>query len=282
MGNTKVSVFCIWRDSAGFASRTLKQLEELEALECDFSFFFFENDSTDGTPDILSDWMRGRSGKFESKVLKLPKFGSVQNEQRMSGLCQARNKCKALAGDNKSDISVVFDADVRFDPSNFLTQLGRFDRFDDAVMITPNVRQNIPDFVLHRTPDSYYDVYPFRDKHGSPGMYCCDCPSFIYDDHVKWVKGEPILVMSAFGGFVVVKSEAFNKVHWSSDFYCDHVNLCYDLSRFGTIYIDPNSKVFVTNDQKPLMLESMREKSQETFKRFYYHKTLFSQSLLPL
>ena len=39
--NTKISVFCLWRDSEQTAYKTLKQLENLESIEgFEFSYFF--------------------------------------------------------------------------------------------------------------------------------------------------------------------------------------------------------------------------------------------------
>ena len=38
--NTKISVFCIWRDSEKTIYKTLKQLEDLESVEgFEFSYF---------------------------------------------------------------------------------------------------------------------------------------------------------------------------------------------------------------------------------------------------
>lgn len=244
--NYKVSVFCIWRDSEEFSSRTLNQLEELEKLDgFSFSFYFYENDSKDNTVQILSEWMKYRSGGFLSETLKAQKFGSVTNPLRMKLLCECRNKCKSLAGVNESDYSLLIDSDVEFGVDNFARQLNDLNNLPNAVMTTANVRQQIPDYTFNCTADSYYDTYAFKNRYGNDGIAFSDCPSINREDQFDWKIGKPIRCMSSFGGFAIIKSDVFNKVSWSSDIHCDHVNMCYDINLYGSIYCIPKSKVYV-------------------------------------
>jgi len=262
--NRKISVFCIWRDSEKHIHRTLNQLEDLMSLAgFDFSFFFYENDSTDNTPSILEDWMWNKKGLFLSEKLKAQKFGSVTSNDRMKLLCDCRNKSKMLAGYNESDYSLIFDSDVNFNKDNFLTLVNDIESLDKAVMATPNVRQNIPDLIFQLTPDSYYDVYPFRDRHGYEGMYFTDCPSFNQRDQFDWKIGKPIVCSAAFGGFALIRSDAFNNVSWSSDVKCDHVNMCFDLHKYGQIYCNPRNKVFVEIDLTKVNLQGCEQSARQ-------------------
>lgn len=244
--NKKISVFCIWRDSEKTIYKTLKQLENLESIEgFEFSYFFYENDSKDNTVKILEQWLVSRSGEIQSEILNAPKFGSTTDPVRMKFLCECRNKCKDLAFKNESNYSLLIDSDIEFNNNNFLLQLDNLINLDSAVMVTANVRQQIPDLTFNESQDSYYDVYAFRDRYGSNGIYFSNCPSYIYEDQLNWKLSLPIVTMSSFGGFAFIKSNIFNKVRWSSDIHCDHVNMCYDISRHGLIYLNPRSKVFV-------------------------------------
>lgn len=253
----KVSIFCIWRDSESTIHKTLKQLEDLESIkDFEFSYFFYENDSTDKTVDILKEWLSKRSGDIKTETLNARKFGSTTEPERMKLLCECRNKCKDLALDNESDYSLLIDSDIEFNNDNFLLQLDNLMNLDSAVMITPNVRQQIPDLTFNQSQDSYYDTYAFRDKYGSNGMSFSNCPSYIHEDQLNWKLSLPIVTMSSFGGFALIKSNVFNKVRWSSDIHCDHVNMCYDISRYGLIYLNPRSKVFVDVGVDKIHLES--------------------------
>ena len=245
----KVSVFSIWRDSAKDIRQTLKQLEDLESLQrFDFSYYFYENDSKDNTVEILNEWLSSRSGELKSESLNAEKFGSTPDPKRMKFLVSCRNKCKDLAKDNDSHYSLIFDSDVKFNKENFELQLQTLNTLESAVMVTANCRQNISDLTFGYSTDSYYDVYAFRDRCGSNGMFFSDCPSYKRDDQFDWKISKPIITMSSFGGFALLRSEVFNKVKWSADFHCDHVNMCFDISRFGNIYCDPKSKVYVNID----------------------------------
>ena len=264
--NKKISIFCIWRDSESYIYKTLQQLEEIESLEgFEFSFYFYENDSKDNTVKILQNWMSKRNGKFLSEKLNFTKFDSTTDPARMKFLCECRNKCKALAEKNNSDYSLLIDSDIEFNKLNFKEQLFNLNSLHNAVMTTANVRQNIPDFTFNLSPDSYYDSYAFRDSYGNYGLTWSDSPFIRKSDRFKWLIGEPLITMSSFGGFAIIKSDVFNKVQWHSDFHCDHVNMCYDISRYGNIYIIPRSKVYVKIDTSKYDLNSFKNAAQQQF-----------------
>lgn len=264
--NKKISVFCIWRDSEKTIYNTLKQLENLESLvDFKFSYFFYENDSKDNTPAILNDWLLNRSGKLKSEIINAPKFGSTANPERMRFLCNCRNLCKNLAEGNESSYSLLIDSDIQFNNDNFLIQLENLNKLNNAVMTTANVRQNIRDFTFKTSLDSYYDVYAFRDSYGNNGLYWSDSPFIRKKDRLEWSLGKPQITMSSFGGFAIIKSEIFNKVKWHSDFHCDHVNMCFDISRYGSIYIIPRSKVYVNLDTSKYNLEDFKNTAEKQF-----------------
>jgi hypothetical protein len=99
-------------------------------------------------------------------------------------------------------------------------------------------------------------------------MYFSDCPSYQRDDQFDWKIGKPIITMSSFGGFAILRSEVFNKVKWSADIHCDHVNMCFDISRFGNIYCDPKSKVYVNIDLSKMNLEKCAKASKQQKERY--------------
>ena len=190
----------------------------------------------------------------------------------MSFLCECRNKCKQLAGDNDFDYSLLIDSDVEFDNNNFLVQIEDLNKLKNAVMITANTRQNISDLVFDETKDSYYDVYAFRDSHGTNGIYFADCPSYKRIDQLNWKLGVPIITMSSFAGFAIIKSEIFNKVNWNSDIHCDHVNMCFDISRYGNIYCNPKSKTYVNIDLNQINIEAcinIGKQQKETYNKYF-------------
>lgn len=250
----KIDVFCIWRDSEPVIYRTLNQLDSIVTAfkdEMDFRFYFYENDSKDNTASIIKDWMEEKNGGFICENLNLPKFGSIASIQRTRILADCRNKCKYLSPLD-SDYSLLIDGDIEFSATNFENLLHYLQSFSDCVLATANIRQNIQDYTFNETKDSYYDVYPFRDKHGNTGMTWSFCPSYIKEDIERWKLGKPINCCSAFGGFAILKTKHFKNVDWSSSVSSEHVNFCFDLLKYGKIYIFPEVKVYTKIPQETI------------------------------
>lgn len=250
-----ISVYSLWRDSEPHIYRTLRQLEDLESLDYEFEYYFYENDSKDNTVTILEDWLKNRKHKFRHENLNAKKFGSVKSVERMKFLCECRNKCKDLLKESSSKYTIMIDSDVIFNKNNLRKHIKTIEEIDDCILITPNIRQNIPDLMHEVTEDSYYDVYPLFDSKGNQGLYFTDCPFRDGLDRMRWGLGQPIKCASAFGGFALTMTEILKKVKWSTGGLCDHVNWCRDISQYGSIYVDPLNKVNVNIDLLKINLE---------------------------
>ena len=240
-----IAVYSLWRDSEPHLSRTLSQLEDLESLDYDFEYYFYENDSKDNTVEILSSWLKNRTGSFKHEKLDKQKFGSTTEFARVELLSDCRNKCKQLGYDSKSKYSLLIDSDIIFNKENLQRSLSLI---DDCVAVSPNVRQNIPDFVGEKSDTSYYDVFPFKDRFGSPGNYWDDCPFKNGIDRMKWFLGNPVEAKSCFGGFFLTKSNIFKRIKWSTSGASEHVNFCEELNFFGKILVDPKNEVYTEID----------------------------------
>ena len=112
----KISILSLWRNSTKTIHRTLAQLEALEKYHSnvDFSYYFFENDSTDKTPEILNKWLETRNGKLKSEVLNAPQFKSTGHAERMEYMAIYRNKLLEIARPLDSDYTLIFDSDIIF------------------------------------------------------------------------------------------------------------------------------------------------------------------------
>ena len=260
----KVSVYCIWRNNIATIDNTLNQLSELNELDYDFEYFFYENDSNDGTDKILSQWIKDKQGKLLSETLEVPHFGSNTSIHRMNLLSECRNKCKDLNPDISSDYTLLIDSDIIFNKGNFAQQMRTLNAEAEVKMVTPNVRQNIPDFMSNKADDSYYDIHAFLDKNGDKGNYYSDCPFKNAIDIMNWSLNQPVACQASFGGFALLYSSIFKQCRWSTiDFnngqgLCEHIPLCRKILEFGKIYIDPASKVFTELDLSTINLNACR------------------------
>lgn len=254
-----IAVYALWRDSELHIERTLSQLEDLEGLDYDFEYYFYENDSRDNTFAILSDWIKPRSGKFKSEKLNKKKFGSTTDYERVELLSNFRNKCKDLGAGSDSKYSLLIDSDIIFNKNNLQQSL---DLINKCIAVSPNVRQNIPDYVGEKNDTSYYDVFPFIDRFGNSGNYWDDCPFKNGIDRMNWSLGNPVKAISCFGGFFFLRSETFYKVDWSTDGGSEHVNFCKDLSKHGEILIDPKNKVYTELDLSKFNLNNFKQRAK--------------------
>jgi hypothetical protein len=243
--NTKISVFSLWRDSESYIQRSLKQLEDLESKhpEIEFSYFFYENDSTDNTVSILNSWISARKGKLLSENVSFSKEGTVMTESRMKKMAYYRNRMIELGRFIRSDYSIIFDSDVIFEEDIIKKFLSKIDQ--ETVMYTPYISQNIKCKVCNCRKDSYYDIAALYDKQNHRGLIWSCNPFVNIFDRQNLSINNPVEVNSAFGGFVLIKSFPLNFCNWRSNGDIEHVLFCEEIRKYGKIKIYPDIQVRV-------------------------------------
>ena len=65
-------------------------------------------------------------------------------------------------------------------------------------------------------------------------------PFFDKNDRELWKKNQPVEVLSAFGGFPIIRSKILNNVEWSTDGDTEHWNFCRDVRKYGKILVVPS------------------------------------------
>ena len=264
-----IAVYALWRDSEPHIQRTLSQLEDLETLDYDFEYYFYENDSKDNTVEILKDWIQERKGAFFHENFKAKKFGSVPDEERMHLLSQCRNKCRDLMLKSKSKYTLLLDSDIIFNNKNFTDHILTMRSFKDCALATPNIRQDIEDLMHFITEDSYYDIHAFLDRFNQTALPFTDCPFKNGIDRMNWSLGQLIEVNSAFGGFAMIRTKILKKVKWSTEGLCEHINFCRDILDFGKIYVNPKNSVYTKVDKSKLNMNAMHKIAQNRLKNEY-------------
>lgn len=245
----RISIFSLFRDSEDSIHNCLGNLEKIEQqTDASFKYFFYENDSTDQTVDILSQWMENRHGKFLSEKLNAPKFGSTLQKERMLLLSDVRNKMAALDQTKDSEFSVIFDSDVNFKPHI----INDFLKLKDLTfsMLTSNIRQDIPCKMGSGSKDSYYDSSILYDKYGIQCMTWSDNPFYDTADRDLYEQSKPIQVNRAFGSFAFLKTEYFSRCSWSSKGESEHLSFCDKLNQLAPIYFIPSIRPTVHIEQK--------------------------------
>lgn len=245
----RISVFSLFRDSEDYVYDCLKQWDMIEKnTNADFEYFFYENDSTDSTANILSHWLKNKKGQLKSEILNTKKFGSVINQERMILLSNARNKMIDLDQNKDSDYSIVFDSDVSFD-DQIVNYFLKFKNLDFS-MLTANTRQNVPCKMGSGSPDSYYDSSILFDMDGFNCMTWSDNPFYDKKDRINYENGDPIQVSRAFGSFSFLQTKYLKHCNWKSQGESEHWSWCDQLTGLSPIYVIPTIKPTVNIDQK--------------------------------
>lgn len=242
----KVSLLALFRDSGDGIYKSLKLLEELErhSSDVEFEYFFYENDSKDKTPEILSDWLRDREGGLLSEELNRPKFASICSRERFELMSDYRNRLLEFSKPLSSDYTFVWDSDVVFEP-NILEQYLQIE-YEDWVLLAPDIRQDTPCLMGGNTQDSYYDTIALRDMEGIWALASSDCPFIHQRDRDKWKNKEAIEVNAAFGGLVLVRTSAIENSFWGTKGEVEHIEWQKHLKKCGKIYLMPNIETSVT------------------------------------
>ena len=113
-------------------------------------------------------------------------------------------------------------------------------------------------YCKHNDPNHYYDSLAFitndnicfKDNYNT--CMFDNCNKCKKTRNFKNIKLNTLLssknivnVDSAFGGFVIIKTDVYNKVTWENTI-CEHHSFCKNVRKYGNIIINPNIKTITT------------------------------------
>jgi len=276
----KISVFGLFRDSEKTINESLSTLEELSNNKSiNTEFFFYENDSLDRTREIVSEWMKGKDGKFFYENIGSKKFGSVMDINRLVLMAYYRNKLKKSVGPVNSHYVLLIDTDIVYKVEHVEILIDYLESNSKAVMATANTRQReIPDVLYNQTSDSFYDVAACRDRFFNRTLFFSNCPLIMQDDRDDWLSGIPVKVTSAFSGLSLARSNAFNLCKWSTTDNSEHVNFCTEMLSHGDIYIIPNCRPFSPIDINMVNMDQMKAVGEKQRSIIQYYNSAYNIS----
>ena len=226
-----LAVLALWRDSESYLEHSLAQFDAMEEAllekEINTVYAFFENDSTDKTPQLLQSWLQDRMGFVVSERIGAPKWGSVASLERVRYQARYRNMALQLLSNYYNfDYLLVADSDVHWKPSLITGMIDRLDSNEDWGMVSPNTTQNVRDFIEDTDRPSYFDSWSLLDSHGTQCMTFAANPFLTKEDRDLWDQGKPVSCNSAFGSIAMVKAEALDEVDWSVIDGVEHWEFC--------------------------------------------------------
>lgn len=218
----KISVFGMFRnneDSIGKSLSYLKINERKIGVPC--SYYLYENDSDDDTPEQIKEFYRHSNGKYRSEILGNKMHAGNSRPERLRDLAIYRNKMKELCDDWSSEYSFIVDSEINFPSDIFIKMISTLESYKDCVMVTP--------FGTHEYDNEYYDIFAYLNDQGEKTP-----PSSQRISEAN----------SAFSGFACIKTGVFEKCHWNAlADVSEHIFFCDMVRQYGKIVVDPSITV---------------------------------------
>lgn len=248
---SSVCFLAIARNAMPFVENTLVLLDEAAGCFSEAKFYVYENDSTDGTTEILGRYAESRPwATHEHATLHRPDFRGFE-EDRTIALAEYRNRCRRWAIENapKADYVVVLDADPMggFSPEGILNSIGWLEEYgtEQCRRLMPGGMASASIIVAPHpdNPESFmiaqYDAWAARlnwweDRRQHRWFH----------ELLPPVGSEPIPMNSAFGGLAVYRAQAFYETgveYVGGD--CEHVSLHKTMRRAGyQMFLNPGCR----------------------------------------
>lgn len=110
--SSRVAVVGLARQIADILPVTLKRIESLSESFDGFFVHVVENDSTDGTDEILKSWSPGFDVSIDSRKLDRPHLPAERDAIRTRPLAEYRQSCLEVVEDMDLDYVIVMDFDA--------------------------------------------------------------------------------------------------------------------------------------------------------------------------
>lgn len=218
----KINIFGMFRNNEDTIGKTLSYLKINERkINVPCSYYLYENDSDDDTPEQIKEFYRHTNGKYKSEILGNKMHAGTSRPERLRDLAIYRNKMKELCDDWSSEYSFIIDSEIDFPSDIFIKMITTLESHKDCVMVTP--------FGTHEYNNEYYDIFAYLNEQGEKTP-----PSSQRISEAN----------SAFSGFACIKTSVFEKCHWNAlADVSEHIFFCDMVRQYGKIIIDPSIKV---------------------------------------
>lgn len=238
---SKVAIVGLARNICSILPITIQRIYETAQMFDDFKVVVVENDSTDGTKDMLETWAVEDP---EHVIVDLSDCGRPQlhgfEPQRMQAMAEYRNRCQEFVRRHCDDCDyvIVLDTDAWGGWSNHgvLSGIAWHERLPEAgCMASTSLFKHAGIQVSGETKWCHYDQFAFRWYGWAVRLE----PWFPF-----WLPppgAQPLKVHSAFGGLAIYKRKAYVSAKYSSpDGDCEHVHFHRMMNSKGwDIYLNP-------------------------------------------
>ncbi len=229
-----VAMVAICRNAMPWLPLTLGLVEDTGAMFRDWAGFVFENDSDDGTKDVLAGWSGDDRRNISLNTNHRPHLCHTFAQERTVALAEYRAQCQHWVGHIEPvDYVIVFDTDPwgGWSVDGVASSIYWLDRTPAAAAMASYSwgETLIGDhrFAMH------YDAFAARLNHWQRRDQ-----QWFHHWHPP-VGGLPVRFNSAFGQLAVYRSENYLRGRYTGD-DCEHVGLHRTMG--GAVYLNPSSR----------------------------------------
>lgn len=245
---SKVCIVGLARDIAGILPSSIKRVADTVRHFAEWKAFVFENDSTDGTKEILTQWA---ADKPDNVVVHLVNNGRPHlhgfERDRVVAMADYRNRCREMVREHMPDADYVLVLDLDawggWSVHGIINGIGWHSRMPEAgCMASTSLFKHPGTMVDGRNPWCHYDNWAYRWL----GWTARIGPWFTF-----WLPppgAPPIEVNSAFGGCGIYKTQPYLECEYSGDNGdCEHVNFHRTMKDKGwTVHLNPAQRCVMT------------------------------------
>jgi hypothetical protein len=248
MRESRVVIAGLVRNAIDVLPAMIERVERLASLFAECRVVIYENDSVDGTRELLSAWAAGVPRvTVISEVLSSPVNRKTRSDERGERMADFRNRYHSLIAERFAEFDhvIVVDLDMPFGWS------------DDGIANT--FGQDDWDFVgangiilqrVHMRFNTWlhYDAWAYRRLGSYEPM-----PAPLVNNF-QWRRGEPLVpVYSCFGGVGIYRMPAFLSSRYAGG-DCEHVAMHRGMrdAGFDRQFLNPSQLVFYGRKVKTL------------------------------
>lgn len=243
---SKVAIVGLARDIGGTLPWSIKRIEETARHFAGWKAFVVENDSTDGTKDVLQRWAMDDPLHVIVQTLDngRPHLHGFE-PARTVAMADYRNRCRELVQKHypEADYVIVVDLDAwgGWSIHGVMNGIGWHERLPKAAcMASTSLFKHIGTLIDGKAPWAHYDNWAYRWL----GWTARLGPWFTF-----WLPppgAVPIQVNSAFGGLAIYKTQPYLEAEYSGE-DCEHVPFHRRMIEKGwTIHLNPAQRCVMT------------------------------------
>jgi hypothetical protein len=240
MRDRRVVIAGVVRNSIEVLPHTIERIESLAKLFGDYRVVFYENDSVDGTVELLTAWTSNNPRVTACcDLLGTPAGPKVRSKTRGDQMADCRNWYHHYIANWLADFDnvIVLDMDLQGGWSN--DGIANTFGWDDWDFVGSN------GLILQRARWKFntwlqFDAWAFRRFGSFEPIRCREVNDY------TWRRGEPMQsVYSCFGGLGVYRMPAFLAGRYGGG-DCEHVQLHRGMraAGFDRIFLNPSQLVF--------------------------------------